>query len=241
MKFTYESYRGLLALLLQAGYAFETYHSWQDSKRCVILRHDIDQSIEASVAMARLEAKEGVVSTYFVLLTGAFYNTASAKALKGLREIHALGHEVGLHFDEVAYGETDELMEDLIRKEAEVLSRLCGFPITTVSMHRPSKATLERDLVIPGMVNSYGRTFFRDFKYLSDSRRRWRESVLDIVRSGEYDRLHILTHAFWYHEAEESLEETVRAFVNGGNIARYAAMRENIADLESIMQECEVR
>ena len=240
MKFTYESYRGLLTLLRQEGFAFETYHSWKENERCVILRHDIDQSIEASVAMARLEAEEGAVSTYFVLMTGAFYNTASANALKGLREIHALGHEVGLHFDEVAYGETDEPMEDLIRKEAEILSRLCGFPITAVSMHRPSKATLEQDLAIPGMVNSYGKTFFRDFKYLSDSRRRWREPVLDIVRSGEYDRLHILTHAFWYHEAEESLEETVCAFINGGNAARYAAMRENIADLDSIMQECEV-
>ena len=50
------------------------------------------------------------------------------------------------------------------------------------------------------MINSYGQTFFHDFKYLSDSRRRWREPVEEIIRSGTYDRLHILTHAFWYHK-----------------------------------------
>lgn len=65
--------------------------------------------------------------------------------------------------------------------------------------------------------------------------------MLDIIRRGEYDRLHILTHAFWYHEQEKSISETVGAFVNSGNMARYTAMRENIADLSSIMQESEVR
>lgn len=31
--------------------------------------------------------------------------------------------------------------------------------------------------------------------------------MLDIIRSGEYDRLHILTHAFWYHEKEEDITD----------------------------------
>lgn len=104
-------------------------------------------------------------------------------------------------------------------------------------MHRPSKATLEADLQIPGIVNSYGRTFFHDFKYLSDSRRRWREPVLDIIRSGEYDRLHILTHAFWYHGGEESISETVGSFIRSANRERYAQMRDNITDLASILPE----
>lgn len=35
----------------------------------------------------------------------------------------------------------------------------------------------------------------------------------EIIRSGTYDRLHILTHAFWYHKADESITETVSAFI----------------------------
>lgn len=49
--------------------------------------------------------------------------------------------------------------EELIVCEAGILADICGCPITTVSMHRPSKATLEEDLKIPDMVNSYGQTF----------------------------------------------------------------------------------
>ena len=104
-------------------------------------------------------------------------------------------------------------------------------------MHRPSKATLEADYRIPGVVNSYGKTFFREFKYLSDSRQRWREPVLDIVRSGAYNRLHILTHAFWYHETERSLRESVRGFVSSANRERWKQLEENFTDLGSIFRE----
>lgn len=125
--------------------------------------------------------------------------------------------------------------EELIVCEAGILADICGCPITTVSMHRPSKATLEEDLKIPDMVNSYGQTFFHDFKYLSDSRRRWREPVEDIIRGGEYDRLHILTHAFWYHEREQDITESVGAFIRSANAERYEQMMENITDLPSIL------
>ena len=116
-----------------------------------------------------------------------------------------------------------------------MLSALLETPVTSVSMHRPSQATLDADLQIPGMINSYGQTFFHDFKYLSDSRRRWREPVEEIIRSGTYDRLHILTHAFWYHKADESITETVSAFIRSANAERYGQMQENITDLASIV------
>ena len=152
-----------------------------------------------------------------------------------------MGHEIGLHFDETVYKSagTAQIVANILR-ERDVLSAILGVPVTTVSMHRPSKATLEAELQIPGMVNSYGKTFFHDFKYLSDSRHRWREPVWDIVCNQMYDRLHILTHPFWYHDYEETISETVGNFVNSGNRARYSAMSENIADLSSIMQESEV-
>lgn len=112
--------------------------------------------------------------------------------------------------------------------------------VSTVSMHRPSRAILDADLTIPGMINSYGKTFFHDFKYLSDSRRRWREPVEQIVASEEYERLHILTHAFWYHETEESITDSVGRFIRAGNRERYSQMKDNITDLESILPEAEI-
>lgn len=237
MEFTYAAYRGLLSLLRKQGYAFRDYHNWRDAPRCAVLRHDIDTSLPQAVRLAELEAEEGVRSTWFVLLRTDFYNVFSKSGLEALRRIQSLGHEVGLHFDEASYVPAlgpDELVQNII-KECGLLSALLETEVSSVSMHRPSKATLEADYTIPGVVNSYGKTFFRDFKYLSDSRRRWREPVLDIIRSGEHDRLHILTHAFWYHEAEEDISQTVGDFIRAANRERYGQMEENITDLASIL------
>lgn len=240
LPFTYGDYQALLDDLKEQKYTIASYHNWDNTPRCVILRHDIDTDLAQAVRFAELETEAGVRSTYFVLLRTDFYNPASSKSLEKIHRIQDLGHEIGLHFDEKAYpvstpGETVAH----ILNERDILAAILGTPVTTVSMHRPSKETLEADLKIPGMVNSYGKTFFHDFKYLSDSRRRWREPVEEIIQTGEYDRLHILTHAFWYHEKDEPIETTVGRFIGSANRERYGQMMENITDLPSILKEDE--
>jgi len=239
--FTYRAYRAMLELLSEKRYVFQSYHNYENSPRCVILRHDIDNSLSRAVRLAELEAEEGVHSTWFVLLRTDFYNPASKAGMAALRRIQALGHEIGLHFDEAAYVPAlgpDEIVQSII-KECGLLSALLETRVSSVSMHRPSRATLAADYRVPGVLNSYGRTFFHDFKYLSDSRRRWREPVEEIIRSGEYDRLHILTHAFWYHEQDVDITQAVGNYVRSANRERYRQMAENISDIESILREDE--
>lgn len=237
MKFTYEAYRGLLALLREQGYALRNYHNYEDSPRCAILRHDIDTSLDQAVKLAELETEEGIRSTWFVLLRTDFYNPASKRSLRTLRHIQALGHEIGLHFDEASYDhvlEKDEVIQ-CIMQEVKLLSELLETPVSCVSMHRPSRVTLEADYAIPGIVNSYGRTFFRGFKYLSDSRCHWREPVEDIIRSGKYNRLHILTHAFWYHEEEQDIAQTVGSFICAASWERRCQVTETITGIDAVL------
>lgn len=242
MKFTYEAYKELLQLLISQNYEFANYRDWVMKNRCVILRHDIDNDIEKALTLAKIEHNMGVKSTYFVLVTSDFYNIFSAKSKKMLDEIFECGHNIGLHFDEVRYPEcrTSDNVKELIIQEADILSKALGKPVDTVSMHRPSKMILEADLQIPGMINSYGQTYFKEFKYLSDSRRRWREPVEDIITTGAFNKLHILTHAIWYNENEMDIHESIKMFVNAANRQRYIAEHENITDLDSIMMEKEV-
>lgn len=177
MQFTYEAYRGLLISLQNCGYRICNYHNYASVSNCAILRHDIDNSLAKAVKFAELEERMGVGSTYFVLLTSDFYNVASHDSLEKLHSIQKMGHEVGLHFDEKTYSAcSEEETVQYILHEKKILSEILGTEVTTVSMHRPSKATLDADLQIPGIVNSYGKTFFREFKYLSDSHRHWREN-----------------------------------------------------------------
>lgn len=210
MKFTYDDYRRLIGLLTDNGYKFRNYHDYRHTNKCVILRHDVDNSLEKAVKLATIEKEEKITSTFFLLLNTDFYNVASKRSLDYINELVGMGHEIGLHFDETAYECDERELKHFISREARILSDIIDYPVTTFSMHRPNKKVLNSNLVIPGLINAYGHPFFDDFKYLSDSRCRWREPIEEIIESGKYDRLQILTHAFWYHNTELSITETVK-------------------------------
>lgn len=243
MQFTYDSYKALLQKLKDHGYRIADYESWRQMDRCVILRHDVDNDVQKAVEMAEFERAQGVASTYFVLLTSNFYNVFSKETSQALKKMADCGHAIGLHFDEVRYpelaGDPDGIRQKIV-EEAQLLGRAAGCKVNTVSMHRPSKEILEADLQIPGIINSYGKTFFKDFKYVSDSRRRWREPVEEIVESEQYERLHVLTHAFWYNQREMNLHDSVAGYINGGNRQRYLWLEDNITDLGAIMPPEEI-
>lgn len=236
--FSFDFYKELLSLLVASGYECAGYGTWQRMGKLVILRHDIDQSISKALDFARLESDAGATSTYFVLLTSDFYNPHSARSVSMLKEIKGLGHDVGLHFDETVYqgiAQDPARYEDAVAFERRCLEESLGFEVKSVSMHRPSPASLSKGETLAGMVNSYSETFFKEFKYLSDSRRRWREPVMDIVSGGAFNRLHVLTHAFWYSEIPRDARETVELFLESAKDERMEAMRDNITDINGLI------
>lgn len=241
MEFTHEGYRKLIRLLKNHKYVVCDYDDYCDKAKTVILRHDIDTSIDKALEFARLEAEEGVDATYFVLLSTDFYNVNSAQNISKLKEMQKMGARIGLHFDETKYAaKTAEEMVSYILREKKIMETILEIPIKAVSMHRPSQWTLQQNLSITGMINSYSEEFFKNFKYVSDSRRHWREDVEAVIESDKFDRLHILTHAFWYNEQEKTARETILEFLNGAKRERFLSLAENIRDMEEFVQESEL-
>lgn len=237
MKFTYASYEKLIQKLRDQEYEFTSYKDYEKYDKTVILRHDIDTDIPKAIEMAEFESKKcGVKSTYFVLLRSDFYNAFSERSKRGLNEIKRLGHTIGLHFDELYYPSQSNIV-DCIEAEVKMLEDLLGDVVTAVSMHRPSKKTLQGNYVISNgiVANSYATEFFNEFKYVSDSRRNWREDVNTIVKSDKYKRLHILTHPFWYYEEEKTLKETLSDFLWNAPVEKYDVLNQNFTDLGSVI------
>jgi hypothetical protein len=174
----------------------------------VIFRHDIDNSLDKALEIARLEYEKNITSTFFVLLSTNFYNVFSKESNEILKEIIKLGHQIGLHFDEKRYEITNaEELEHWVEIESDILGNAIDKEIKVVSMHRPSKWILENDIQFNRIINSYSKKFLSEYKYLSDSRMYWREDVLGIIESEEYDKLHILTHSFWYSYEKETIDK----------------------------------
>lgn len=244
MNFSYKSYLNLVKLLRDNDYAFSSYETSDNVPKTVIMRHDIDNDIYKALKLAQLEAEYGCSSTYFVLVSSNFYNVFSKESQGMLQEVLQMGHHIGLHYDEKKYEEKIFCPQDNLKyilHEKEILELAINNEVKTVSMHRPSKGMLECDLSIPSMINSYGKKYFSDYKYLSDSRRFWREPVEDIIVSNQYQKLHILTHAFWYCDKEMDMHDTVVQYINRANHDRYDFMKDNIRDLEGIMAAKEIK
>ena len=241
MEFTYNAYKNMLSELMYHGYKITNYEDCDRYIKCAILRHDIDTSIEKAVRLAVIEHDMDIKSTYFVLISSKLYNPFSRVERESLKYIKSLGHDIGLHFDELSY--SDEFydknggIENIIKKECGMLECALQSEIKSVSMHRPSAKTLKASYEFDGLINSYSDKFFKQYKYLSDSRRNWREDVLGIIRSETFDKLHILAHAFWYNEDDISIEKSIGDFIACADVERYEILEENIRDLNSIFNK----
>ena len=238
MDFTYDGYERLIKSALEKDYYIINFLEYRGEDRVIFLRHDIDTSLKKAELISKIEEKLGVTSTYFLLLRTDFYNVASASSSMIIRSILESGHQIGLHFDETYYEPGEDLIR-AIQKETRILSEICNCPIKTVSMHRPSKQTLDANIQIPGIINTYSRQFFEEVKYVSDSRRNWREPIEEYINEKKFSRLQILTHPFWYYEKELDIHSSIRLFIDEARNDRYIALRQNIRNFQEIIPQDE--
>lgn len=236
MRFTFDSYSELIKLIKREGYAISNYQDYDNYDKVVIIKHDVDMSLGKAFELARLENQLGIRTIYNVLLCSNFYNPYSKKSIEYIRGIETLGHEIGLHFDEVRYERAEDIVVE-INNEIALLEKYINGNVRSFSMHRPSAETLKANYIVNKgkTVNTYSETFFREFKYVSDSRRNWQEDPIETVTCGKYSRIHILTHPIWYTQDEEDIAMRLEDFLQGAISERYENMKENIRDLESII------
>ncbi|KAA9005047.1 polysaccharide deacetylase family protein [Histidinibacterium aquaticum] len=194
--FHYDEYREILALYAGRLVDFADAPGRLDF---VLLRHDVEFSLDRALALARVEAEAGVTSSFFVQVTSDAYNPAGPQGREALEEIRSLGHRIGLHFHRhglEALGPAHEREFDL---QVAILEGILDRAIDRFSFHRPAPWQLAlREDSYRGRINAYGPSFFdvspppRAIRYCSDSRRRWAHGhPFDVT---EEARVQILTH-----------------------------------------------
>jgi len=239
-EFTEDGYVRLLGLA--AGrYRFATYRE-PGSGPHVLWRHDIDYSVHRALRLAQLEQERGVVATYFFCLRLPFYNMFEPAVQRKAREIVSLGHRVGLHFDATAYPDelwTVQRLEQRMRWERTCMEELLDTEVDAVSFHDPNAGGMMRfdDAELAGMVNAYSSQLRQGYGYCSDSNGYWRHRPIgEVIRSGEYEKLQVLTHPGWWTPAagspwmriERAVMGRARAVMRGYDQHLDASGRQNI-------------
>jgi len=225
--FTHAGYVHLLASLSAIGYEARTFHDFDPTSRHLLLRHDIDMSIQAAIPIAAAEADRGWPASYFVLVRTEMYNPFSSTAIADLGRLAAMGHEIGLHFDCSLYADGGEALDRAAAAECRVLEDMTARPVRLISFHRPARSLLGRTTPLAGRPHTYMPRFYSDIGYCSDSQGRWRfGNPLAHAAVAEKKALQLLTHPIWWEgSAAEDVLRRLEAFAE----RRRQALRRELA------------
>ena len=197
--FELEHYRELIDAAKAGGYRFVSFGDGPEPGD-LFLRHDVDLSLAAAVAMAELEADLEVATTYLLMTESVFYNLASPEGVAAITRLRELGHAVGLHAVH-----PNVVLDDRFD------------PV--VSWHNPRPEYMSAE--IPGAMNAYDTRYFSPETYRSDSNQHWRSGCPhEELRAGAFPWLQILVHPEIWVYPGETMGDTMRAMVEAEGARR---------------------
>jgi hypothetical protein len=203
-------YAELLEAAQAGGYRF-AFFDREPQPGDVLLRHDVDMSLDAALEMAELEAKHDVAATYFLMKRSDFYNLDTRGGAAALERLRELGHRVGLHG---------------VHPDATLDDRFD--PVVAWHTPEPDYMTAPLD----GAVNVMQEPWFHPDRYRSDSNQHWRSGCPheELARGG-FEWLQLLVHPeIWVYEGA-TMRETMESFLDADREARRRAMLDNRIDL----------
>ncbi len=205
MKFELSSYKLALESAISQSYSCLSFEKAYISKhkKSILIRHDIDMSLDQALEIAKVENSIGISSCFFVRLHAKFYNALSVDSKKKISTIEKMGHRIGLHFEEDFY-DTYNIF-DAMATEKSLLDSFLSHEIAVVAPpepSRPGRMLFEKNklLNIGIKYQAYDKLLFEKFKYVSDSSCRWRDGSLEEhVNDRKTSRIYLLTHPIWWY------------------------------------------
>jgi hypothetical protein len=208
--FDLDHYRELVAAARAGGYRF-AFFDRDPEPGDLLLRHDVDLSLEAAIGLAELEAELDARATYFLMTESVFYNLASPAGERALERLRALGHRVGLH---------------AVYPRAELDGRFD--PV--VAWHNPEPEFMTSAL--DGAANAMEPRFFAPERYRSDSNQRWRSGCPhEALARGDFEWLQLLTHPEIWVYPGATMRETMLAMLEARRELALAQLAADRIDL----------
>jgi len=208
------NYKRLLNYLYK-NYEFSFFKPLSSCKKRpkVILRHDIDYSLDCALKMARIEHSFGVNTTYLVMVATAFYNIFEKENRAKLLEIRELGHMIGLHsYIEPSIKRKNKAIEEKIIEEFEILRKCIPGAVPIISWHNPFCVLKKTDLVDGRFINAYSKKFTQNFLYFSDSNCRYNSTqIIKLLGQRREADIQILIHPVIWMLQKNNIEEVLVA------------------------------
>jgi hypothetical protein len=208
--FDLSHYRELLDAARAGGYRWAGFDD-PPEQGAIILRHDVDLSLDAALALAELEADAGAWSTWFLMTRSVFYNLASQDGERAVARLRELGHRVA-HHAVWPHVDLDDRFDPV------------------VAWHNPDPEYMREP--IEGATNVMTAPWFDPDHYRSDSNQHWRSGCPhDALAQGDFEWLQLLTHPeIWVYDGAR-MGETMQSFLDADRAARLEHLRNDRIDL----------
>lgn len=201
-------YRELLDAAKAGGYRFGFFDRPPEAGT-VLLRHDVDLSLDAALATAELEAEAGAVATYFLMTRSEFYNLDSPSGTAAIDRLRELGHRVGLHAV-WPHVDRDERFDPV------------------VAWHNPDPEYMREP--VEGFVNVMEAPWAD--VYRSDSNQHWRQGCPhEELAAGAFERLQLLTHPEIWAYPGSTMRETMLSMLDAERERRLEQLAADRIDL----------
>lgn len=177
----------------------------KSKKKFILLRHDVDFSLDHALVFAQKEAKEKNFSTYFILLSSPFYSALSDDGIEKIQMISKLGHEIGLHYDTSILKKVKLSSFSQIILESKLLSNIVGKKINSVVQHNPTITHQLKTKINSHFIDARNSLISKTTTFLSDSLQNWRDGCI-CTHIDMIDRMQISTHPIWWSKNPTSVK-----------------------------------
>ncbi len=179
MHYSENTYRLMIKRAKAAQRNFIRMTSEVGNNTDVYLRLDIDTSLECAVRLAQINADEGIVGTFFVLIDSSFYNPLCQYERELIRQILSCKQDVGIHLTYNPDVKGNERSE-YIRRSYSLFRDYINRDVSPIlAWHNPPNDIMGGEKYFEGtdLINAYSKPYTLDIEYLSDSNFRNQPSV----------------------------------------------------------------
>lgn len=177
MDFTISTYKRLLQAFLANGYCVTCVRVFLEttpSGKVIILRHDVDEQPQNALEMAKAENDMGIQATYY------FRRVPKSDHPDIIRQIAAVGHEIGYHYEDLSSANGD-MVKAIESFSANLQYFRQYYPVKTVCMHGSSSSPYDNKTIWShqslseyGLIGEPYLSFdFKKIFYLTDTGYAW--------------------------------------------------------------------
>jgi hypothetical protein len=203
-------------------------------ERFLLVRHDVDITPWAALAMASFERERGVYTSYYFRLHAPTYNFLDPEVLDAARRIADWGHEVGLHYEPGVYLTAGQDPVEGTRRDLRAFEDALGRRTRTIAQHQPAEGPV-LDTISPEHVCAYGPAFVRDIPYFADSGFHWREGCI-CTKLGRHPKIHTLIHPHSWTIAGVKWQDVLRRHAEDLTARLRDQMEAYIASVEEYLR-----